>query len=297
MMRGGPDGRRRLPTAVLAVAMLVLAGAASGCGGAHDSTAGDAAPTEVAVEATTAALEPALTDATPSDDPTPSAAPSRATAHPAPSRSSRPKPRRATAPKPRAKPAPRTEAKLPPPPPKPVPGCTPVHRGVKASHAQARDALTAAAGRTYWPGSAPGLKLSTNLVKAVAWQESGWQSDIVACDGGVGLMQVMKDTATFVNNRFEQSYDINDYRDNATLGANYLAWLTKYIGDLYFDGDYSLDAANCATELNSCLLNAVIAAYNFGPGAVATDNGLVIPNPGYVRNVRALMTECVCLSY
>ena len=41
----------------------------------------------------------------------------------------------------------------------------------------------------------------------------------------------------------------------------------------------------------------MIASYNYGPGAVATDNGLVIPNPQYVRNVRALMTECECLAF
>ena len=110
-------------------------------------------------------------------------------------------------------------------------------------------------------------------------------------------MQVMPDTADFVNQRFDQSYDIDAYRDNATLGANYLAWLIKYIGDAFFDGAYGVSAEDCTTELNSCLLNAVISAYNFGPGAVVTDDGLKIPNPQYVRNVRALMTNCVCLNY
>jgi hypothetical protein len=90
---------------------------------------------------------------------------------------------------------------------------------------------------------------------------------------------------------------VHDYRDNATLGANYLAWLTKYFGDVYFDGDYTLDAADCADHTDGCLLNAVIASYNFGFGNVDTTDGLVIPNPRYVENVRALMTECVCLSY
>ncbi|KAB1910702.1 lytic transglycosylase domain-containing protein, partial [Micromonospora noduli] len=36
----------------------------------------------------------------------------------------------------------------------------------------------------------------------------------------------------------------------------------------------------------------------FGHGAVAQEGKpLAIPNPSYVRNVRALMSECVCLAY
>ena len=140
--------------------------------------------------------------------------------------------------------------------------------------------------------------MPVNLVKATAWQESGWQSNIIACDGGVGLMQVMPNTAAFVNRRFEKSYSIDDPADNATLGANYLAWLIKYFGDVYFEGDYTLDGSGaCADHTAPCLINAVIASYNFGFGAVDTDDGLVIPNPRYVENVRALMTECECLSF
>jgi soluble lytic murein transglycosylase-like protein len=217
----------------------------------------------------------------------------------APTPSATPTPKKSPTTRPPAKPKPKrkppVETQLPPAPPKPAPeGCVSKREGTAATRAQVKEALTAAAGRTYWPTSAPSLKVPLNLVKATAWQESGWQSNIIACDGGIGLMQVMPDTAAFVNQRFGQSYDVRDYKDNATLGANYLAWLIKYFGDVYFEGDYTL--VECGvTEL--CLLNAVIASYNFGFGAVDTDNGLVIPNPRYVRNVRALMTECECLSF
>jgi hypothetical protein len=211
------------------------------------------------------------------------------TASPSKSPTRRPKPR------PTRKP---TTEKLPPAPPKPAPsGCQPTYKGTKQSRENVKVALTEAAGRTYWHVSAPDIRVPLDLVKATAWQESGWQSNIVACDGGIGLMQVMPDTAAFVNQRFERSYDVNAYRDNATLGANYLAWLVKYFGDVYFDGDYTLDAADCADHRDACLLNAVIAAYNVGPGAVDTADGIVIPNARYVENVRALMTECVCLTY
>jgi hypothetical protein len=205
------------------------------------------------------------------------------------------------APTPKKKSPPRhaTTEKLPPAPPKPAAGCTkPRYVGTQASRADAKAALTAAAGRTYWPSSAPSIQVPLDLVKATAYQESGWQSNIVACDGGVGLMQVMPGTAIYVNDRFDKSYKLNEYRDNATLGANYLAWLIKYFGDLpTFKGDYSIDPADCADHTDLCLLNLVIAAYNVGPGKVDTEDGLIIPNTGYVDNVRSLMTNCECLNW
>ncbi|MEV1287544.1 transglycosylase SLT domain-containing protein [Micromonospora sp. NPDC049679] len=270
------------------VVLTMLASVVAGCG--NDRPAEGQSP--VAITSDVAAASPTTE---PTVVPT-TAAPTRsATASPTP------RPSRTT--KAPAKPAPRrkppTEVKLPPPVPKPAASnCTPKRVGTQVSRAEAKKALTDAAGRTYWPTSAPSIRVPLNLVKATAWQESGWQSNIIACDTGVGLMQVMPDTAEWMNGRFGQSYDINDYRDNATLGANVLAWLIKYFGDVYFDGDYTLDAADCADHRSPCLLNAIIASYNYGYGAVDTEkDGIVIPNPRYVENVRALMTECECLAF
>jgi soluble lytic murein transglycosylase-like protein len=269
----------RVRTGVLAV---VTVFALTGCLERTPTASGDA-PTDPAVVAEeTPAVEPLAQEW--GAAPTPSASPT---------------PKRSPTTRPPAKPKrkPPVETQLPPPaPPKPpVAGCTkPKYEGTAATRAQVKEALAAAAGRTYWPTSAPSIKVPVNLVKATAWQESGWQSNIIACDGGIGLMQVMPDTAAFVNQRFDKSYDVRQYADNATLGANYLAWLIKYFGDVYFEGDYTLPACG-VTEL--CLLNAVIASYNFGFGAVDTANGLVIPNPRYVQNVRALMTGCECLAF
>ncbi|MEU4400602.1 transglycosylase SLT domain-containing protein [Micromonospora orduensis] len=280
------------------LAGLLLAGTLVGCADKGDSPADLGAPVAITDAPTDGPLDEVTGEPTPSASAVESmgVAPSR-TASPRPTR----KPTRTTgaAPKPRAVAKPPSETKVPPPPPKPAPtSCKPSYKGTQASRSAVKAALTDAAGRTYWPTSAPDITIPLALVKATAWQESGWQSNIYACDGGVGLMQVMEGTAAWMNQRFEQSYDIDDYRDNAYLGANYLAWLTKYIGDMYFESDFRLDAALCTAELNSCLLNAVIAAYNYGHAAVAQEGEpLTIPNPSYVRNVRALMTECVCLTY
>jgi hypothetical protein len=185
-----------------------------------------------------------------------------------------------------------------PPAPKPAPVTNrpcPYHEGTDASRSAVKAALVAAANTHFW--SSADITVPVNLMKATAWQESGWQSTIIACDGGVGTMQIMPDTEDWMNDRFDTSYDAHTLSGNTLIGAAYLEWNIKYFGDVYFNGDYTLDPADCADETSPCLLNAVIASYNYGFGAVDTDNGIVIPNPQYVRNVRALMTECACLAF
>jgi soluble lytic murein transglycosylase-like protein len=277
----------------LAAGTLLLATAAAGCAG--DGPAADdlAASAGVTVEASAGSTTAA---------PTPAAAPVEQGLGrgptPTPSKTTTPKP------KPKAPPKPVAARDIPPPlAPEPVsPDCTgPKYVGTQASRAAARDALVAAANTVYWPTSAPEIKVPVDLVKAVAWQESGWQSNIVACDGGIGLMQVMPGTAKQINDRFGESYGINDYRDNAKLGANYLAWLVKYLGDLSGLG-YRIDSGDCVDHTDPCLLNAVISAYNMGPGTVLVEKpdgtyDLKVSNIRYVDNVRTLMTECECLGF
>jgi soluble lytic murein transglycosylase-like protein len=223
---------------------------------------------------------PAATDAPASEAPTPEAT---ETTPPAPKPSSK-------------KPKPKKTSVAPTADPNnfQLPACA-KRSGKKVSKAQAKAALTAAAGKTYWPATEPKLKVSGDLVKSVAWHESGWQADIVNCDGGRGLMQVMPDTVTMINNRFGQSYVATDYKQNAIIGANYLAWLTRYFGKAYFKDNFDLSPAKCKTHASMCLLNMVISAYNSGFGSV--DDGYAskqLPNLAYVDSVRSLMTSCYC---
>ena len=172
-------------------------------------------------------------------------------------------------------------------------------KGTEVSKKKVKAALKNAAGRTYWTNEAPSLKLNYPLVKAISWQESGWTSNIYNCDGGAGLMQVMPETVDMINNRFGRSYDADKYQDNAAAGANYLAWLTRYMSQKQYDEKtYDLSASKCKSHTSWCLLNLVFSGYQAGPDAVlAGADAKELPNPEYVNSVRSLMKSCYCDRY
>ena len=258
-----------------AVAVLVVI-AGCGLGGKDEDKAAGSAPAPVAATPDDVPTSSELLEEEPAEEPTDEPSPT-----PSKKKSKKPKPAKATP----------TEDPFN----YQLPDCYDFI-GKKVSKAKAKAALNAAAAKTYWPTSAPNLKVPADLVRAVAWHESGWTSNIKNCDGGFGLMQVMPDTVTFINGRFEQSYDVRDYRENAILGANQLAWLTKYFGEKYFGEKYNLSTSKCSSDASPCLLNLVIDGYNMGFGdterAFLDDKKL--SNPEYVHLIRANMRECDC---
>lgn len=265
---------QRVSVLVAVVALVVAAGCGL-TGGGDKGTA--AAPTG-----------PIWDTASPSDEPTPAdLAAESPTPTPSKSVSSKPKPK------------PKPSKTTPTGPVNNFEHAACYHVAGKAvSKTAAKSALNAAAAKHYWPTSAPSLTVPSDLVRSVAWNESGWQSNVVNCDGGYGLMQVMPDTVSMINTRFEQSYNAKDYKQNAILGANYLAWLTKYIGDNYFAGNYSLSTSKCSSKSSWCLLNLVIAAYHAGVGTVeSAAASKKVPSTAYVGVVRSLMQSCFCDTY
>ena len=275
---------------VALVAGLALVGlAAYGFAGTSGKPSGLSSPLSGEVSDEPAVLPSDAASALPSASPTPSV-------------------KRSPSKKPTARPSPSKKkivvvAPPPKPKPQPVPSGTPCpyHEGTDASKASVGAALTSAANRVFYSAAGP---LDLKLIKAVAWQESGWQSTIMACDGGIGTMQVMSNTVTWMNDKFGTDFNAHTLTGNTMIGSAYLQWLVKYFGDVYFDSNYKLSADDCASGdpavpdyKTPCLLNAVIASYNYGFGAVDTDNGIVIPNPQYVSNVRALMVNCACFAY
>jgi soluble lytic murein transglycosylase-like protein len=264
-----------------------------------------------------APLDESPTGATEGPTEAPTSAPPSRTASPTAKPRPTPTTRRATRPPSQPKPTPTKKPPpqdLPPPPPKPAPSTganCPTYYATKAPIATVKAALTTAANTAFWDsvpasrlpvelnGVAPKITVPVPLMKAVAWQESGWQSTIVACDGGRGLMQIMPDTAPWMNQRFGTSHAIDSVSGNANLGAQYLEWLILYFG-LYYFGTYDLNSVQPlgANGADIRLRDVVIAAYNVGYGNVVNDDDtLGIPNRSYVTNVVALMTNCVCLTY
>lgn len=212
-----------------------------------------------------------------------------------------------------------TEPAPPPPPPAPPgpppsdpPSCTQWDPDGDAPRAVVRAALSEAGARNYWSGVSkpngwpvespypPAISVPANLMYAVAWTESDWRSTVIACDGGIGLMQVMPNTAPWMNQRFNRSYSVSTVDGNASIGAMYLEWLTMYFG-LYYFGSFDLDAVAPLRDGGGDIKlgDVVIAAYNVGYAAVenlhgttdSADDTLSIPNQWYVDRVRRFQSS------
>lgn len=100
----------------------------------------------------------------------------------------------------------------------------------------------------YFQEAAATYNLPVDLLKAVAKQESNFQSDVVSSSGAVGIMQLMPGTASYLG--VTDSYD--PYQ-NIMGGARLLAQLSEH-----YQGDLSL----------------TLAAYNAGSGAVDKYGGI-----------------------
>ncbi|MFI9327021.1 transglycosylase SLT domain-containing protein [Kitasatospora sp. NPDC052868] len=227
----------------------------------------------------------------------------------APAPAPAPVPAAAAPPAPTQKPGP---VAPPPPPAPPTPHVPPLQSSCKPSYPQPNEpkeavgtALTTAAGQPRTLNLSNGgtdklPALPVSLVKAIAWQESGWQSGILACDGGIGTMQIMPATVSWMNGKFATTSDPNTLAGNVQLGAQLLDWLVAYYGDSSFGGKYDLSPDPVTGK--TPLLDLVIAAYNAGAGKVhyntvtdpvtgAVSGSPEIPNPSYVANVKSLMSS------
>jgi soluble lytic murein transglycosylase-like protein len=72
--------------------------------------------------------------------------------------------------------------------------------------------------------------VSVPLVKAVAWQESGWRM-VTAVDGGMGVMQLMPATVDWLSTSL-LGYRLNPYdaADNIRGGVALLAYYLRVFG-------------------------------------------------------------------
>ncbi|MFJ7244027.1 transglycosylase SLT domain-containing protein [Kitasatospora sp. NPDC098652] len=328
--------RATVLVSAVAVSTAVLAGCGTESGDKHPSagssttlTAASATPTDTSSTSPSASTTPtpsASASASPAASHSPSAGTSKAakasptaqsgnakgsggTAAGAPATQPPVEKPAIPAPVPTAKPG---AVALPAPPAPPAGHVPPAQSGCQPSKPQPDEpkpavaaALAAAAGQSRVLNLSSGgtdklPPLPVNLVKAIAWQESGWQSGILACDGGIGTMQVMPNTVSWMNGKYGTTSDPKTLTGNVQLGTQLIDWLVAYYGDSSFGGKYDLSADPATGK--TPLLDLVISAYNAGAGNVhyttVTDpttgevvGSLDIPNPKYVANVKALMAS------
>jgi N-acetylmuramoyl-L-alanine amidase len=69
--------------------------------------------------------------------------------------------------------------------------------------------------------------VNPSLIKAMAYQESGWQQDVVSSAGAIGVMQVMPGTARWVNEVLlgGASLNVRQAHDNIKMGVSYMRYL------------------------------------------------------------------------
>lgn len=109
-----------------------------------------------------------------------------------------------------------------------------------------------------------------DLLKAVAWQESGWQNDKVSSTKALGIGQLMPDTVTFVNERLLGArLDPRRPEQNIEMSARFLRYLLDSTG-----GDVAL----------------AVGSYYQGLTSVRRDGTLRVTDK-YVSNVLALRSR------
>lgn len=72
----------------------------------------------------------------------------------------------------------------------------------------------------------------TDLVMAVAYRESGWQTQVVSPKGAIGVGQILPRTADWIAGDLIRIPELDPYNpdDNVRMTARFLAWLIGYTG-------------------------------------------------------------------
>lgn len=117
--------------------------------------------------------------------------------------------------------------------------------------------------------TATSFHLDPTFAEAIAYQESGFNQNVVSPTGAIGVMQVEPGTARLVASQLRRSFDLGVESDNVTVGVYWLAYLVRYYG-----GDETKAAA----------------AYYEGQGNLAS-RGYLTGTQQYVDSVMALRRQ------
>ncbi len=164
------------------------------------------------------------------------------------------------------------------------PRCYTVLPGPVPTQDEVRQALLTAAQQNSMPFS---------LVESIGWQESGWQENVQACDGGVGVMQLQPETTQWLNQQYNTNYSPYDLTGNVTMGVTLLNWLYNYYIPFCNQGLPAGQTCDWNTVWPGATDGATIrqiveSAYNEGVGTMASYG---IQNWNYVNSVESLLAQ------
>jgi len=111
------------------------------------------------------------------------------------------------------------------------------------------------------------------LVKALAWQESGWQQQVVSSLGAVGVMQLMPETGRFTEAiLLQHSVDPANLEHNVEAGVAFLSYLLDQTrGDQplavagYYQGLRSVRAKGMRPDTKRYVANVMALKKRFSP--------------------------------
>ncbi|MGH2721428.1 MAG: LysM peptidoglycan-binding domain-containing protein [Actinomycetota bacterium] len=114
-----------------------------------------------------------------------------------------------------------------------------------------------------------------DLVKAVAWQESGWKQGVVSATGAIGVMQVQPATGAFAAEiLLSHTVDLNDLEHNVKAGVRFLAYLLRqnkgnetYAVASYYQGLRSVREHGMYTETRRYVANVKALKKRFAKAA------------------------------
>ncbi len=112
--------------------------------------------------------------------------------------------------------------------------------------------------------------LDRHLVEALAWQESGWQQNVVSAAGASGVMQIMPYTAQWLSSDvLGVPLDVvGSVSDNVMAGTAYLKWLLERTSSVemaiaaYYQGLASVQERGLLPDTRQFVAN-VMAIYQY----------------------------------
>ena len=127
------------------------------------------------------------------------------------------------------------------------------------------EALLAKYAKTY--------KVEAALVKALAWQESGWQQQVISDMGAVGVMQLMPETGRFTGEIIlQRMINTANLEHNVEAGVAFFAYLVRQAkGDVplavagYYQGLRSVRQKGMQADTKRYVANVMALRQRFSP--------------------------------